>query len=476
MPLVGGYVADTYLGRFATIQYAIAFALVGHVILIVSSIPSVIANPSGAIGCFSVGLVIMGIGTGGFKSNIAPLIAEQVTQRRMKVVTLSTGERVIVDPTITISRIFLYFYMMVNVGSLIGSIAMVFAEKYVGFWLSYTLPTAMFLLCPMVLFACYTKYIKMPPTGSIMGKAFKTWKLALEGQMSWNISKTVANFKDPDYWNKVKPSRLGAGKPAWMTFDDVWVDQLARGLDACKVFLWYPLYWLAYNQMVANLTSQSATLELKGVPSDIINNLNPLSLIIFIPICDQFVYPALRKAKIQFTPLKRIATGFGLASAAMVSATVLQYYIYQKSPCGNQPTNCDTKPPISVWVQTLPYVLIGFSEIMASITGLEYAFTKAPENMRSLVQGVFLLQTAFSSAIGQALVPLATDPLLVWNYAVSAILAAIGGFGFWFTHRGLDKKEDSLNMIGHTEFLGRKPSIVDPEFGGQFGGEPGREL
>jgi POT family proton-dependent oligopeptide transporter len=45
-----------------------------------------------------------------------------------------------------------------------------------------------------------------------------------------------------DFWHHVKPSQLGANKPEWMTFDDEWVDEVRRGLKACKVFLWYPLY------------------------------------------------------------------------------------------------------------------------------------------------------------------------------------------------------------------------------------------
>lgn len=50
------------------------------------------------------------------------------------------------------------------------------------------------------------------------------------------------------------------------------------------------------------------------------------------------------------------------------------------------------------------YVLIAFSEIFASITGLEYAFTKAPRNMRSLVMAVYLFMTAIASALGEAFV------------------------------------------------------------------------
>lgn len=65
MPLVGGYIADTYLGRYMTIQWSILAAIIGHTVLIVSSIPTVMDNPNGALGCFAVGLVIMGCGTGG---------------------------------------------------------------------------------------------------------------------------------------------------------------------------------------------------------------------------------------------------------------------------------------------------------------------------------------------------------------------------------------------------------------------------
>lgn len=210
--------------------------------------------------------------------------------------------------------------------------------------------------------------------------------------------------------------------------------------------------------MTNNLTSQSATMQLNGVPNDLINNLNPVTLVIFIPIVDFFVYPTLRKYGIHFTPIKRITWGFFVASAAMVSSTVLQYYIYKKAPCddaliADPDEGCQA--PINVWVQAVPYCLIAFSEIFASITGLEYAFSKAPENMRGLVMGVNLLQTAFSSAIGQALVPLATDPLLVWNYMTVAILAFLGGIGFWFTWRDLDAKEDELNLIEKTKYMGR---------------------
>ncbi|KAF2816028.1 MFS peptide transporter-like protein Ptr2 [Mytilinidion resinicola] len=456
-PLIGAYVADEYLGRFNTIFLAIFVAILGHIVIVVSAIPSVIASGH-ALGAFIPGLILLGLGTGAFKANVSPLIAEQYKQTKPKIVIdRKTGERQISDPNITIARIFLYFYMMVNVGSLTGQISMVYVEKYVGFWLAFLLPTIMFCFCPIVLYFCRNNYTRSPPTGSVLKNFWLLWGLAQKGKWSINPVTLKRNFTDPNFWNDVKPTHLGSSKPTWMTFDDAWVDQVARGLKACRVFTWIPLYWLTYNQMNNNLTSQAATMELHGVPNDIITNLNPISLVIFIPLVDNFLYPFLRKKGIKFTPVKRIAFGFGLASLAMISATVIQYYIYKLGPCGKYMNTCEEgAAPINVWVQTVPYVLIGFSEIFASITGLEYAFTKAPTNMRSLVTSYWHFMSAFSNAIGQAFVSLSDDPLLVWNYATVAILAAVGGVLFWLQNQRLDKREDKLNMLPDSTYLGRK--------------------
>lgn len=203
-------------------------------------------------------------------------------------------------------------------------------------------------------------------------------------------------------------------------------------------------------------------MTLNGVPNDVITNLNPISLVIFIPIVDNFFYPALRKANIRFTPIKRIAVGFMLASMAMIGATVIQYYIYKLGPCGKYMNDCKHPAPFTVWVQAVPYVLIGFSEIFTSITGLEYAFTKAPKNMRSVVTSYWHFMSAFSNAIGQAWTALSEDPLLVWNYGSVAIIAFFAGVLFWIHQRPVDKQEDTLNMLPDSTYSGkdRRHSVV----------------
>ena len=51
------------------------------------------------------------------------------------------------------------------------------------------------------------------------------------------------------FWEAAKPSvylrNEGVGKvarPDWMTWDDVWVEEVRRGFKACEVFVWYPIY------------------------------------------------------------------------------------------------------------------------------------------------------------------------------------------------------------------------------------------
>ncbi|EWC47154.1 hypothetical protein DRE_03523 [Drechslerella stenobrocha 248] len=456
MPLFGAYVADRYWGRYKTIMWSIAFAMVGHILLIICAVPSVIVQPKASLGVLIIGIIIMGGGTGGFKSNISPLIAEQYTEDKKHVVTLPSGERVIVDPVLTISRIFMYFYLMINVGALTGQIGMVYAEHYVGFYLSFLLPTVMFALCPIIMAICKKKYIRTPATYSVLSRAIRLMAFASRGKWSINPARTYKNLTDGSFWENAKPSKVPENeRPVWMTFDDQWVDEVSRGIKACKVFLWYPLYWVTYNQINGNLTSQAAVMNTHGLPNDILSNLNPFSLIILIPVFDLVLYPGLRKLGINFTPIKKITFGFITGVCAMIWAAVLQYYIYKKSPCGHYAATPSCKPAdINVWAQTGSFVLIAISEIFASITGLEYAFTKAPTNMKSLVTSVFLVMSAFSTALGFAFVGLANDPLLVWNYITVAILATLGAIGFWFQFRGLDADEDRLNNLEKTTYIG----------------------
>jgi POT family proton-dependent oligopeptide transporter len=472
MPLFGAFIADAYLGRYKTINWALGIDIIGHLILIIGALPPVIEQgKGGTLACLIIGILVIGAGTGGFKPNVNPLIVEQLGEMNIHVKTLPSGERVIVDPAVTIERIYMWFYFFINVGALVGQVTMVYAEQYVGFWLSFTLPTVMLCLCPAVMAWGRKRYVRRPPQGSNLGPAFKLFFFAQRGRWSINPFETYRRLHDGTMWDNAKPSRIAPEhRPSWMNFDDAWVDEVRRGFNACVVFCWIPLFWLCYNQVNNNLVSQAAVMQRHGVPNDILSNLNPFALLIFIPLNDRIIYPALRKAGIRFSPIKKMASGFFVGCSAMIWAAVVQYYIYQKSECGwhasgeifdeelGEMRACK-EAPINVWAQTGSYVLVALSEVFTSITSLEYAFSKAPKNMRSMVQAVALFMTAFSAAIGQAFTSLAADPTLVWNYTVVACLAFVGGCCFYMQFRHLDKIEDELNALPE----GMKVGSIDEE-------------
>lgn len=118
-PLGGAFVADSYWGRYKTIIFALVVATIGHIVLIIAGIPPVMDTPKGALAALIIAIIVFGIGSGFFKANISPLIAEQVSNTTsMHTATVKkTGERVCVDPSMTLTRIFMIFYAMVNVRS-----------------------------------------------------------------------------------------------------------------------------------------------------------------------------------------------------------------------------------------------------------------------------------------------------------------------------------------------------------------------
>lgn len=194
----------------------------------------------------------------------------------------------------------------------------------------------------------------------------------------------------------------------------------------------------------------AGTMQLHGIPNDIMQNVDPLALIFLIPLFDRLLYPSLRKIGIPFRPITRITWGFVFGALAMAYAAIVQHIIYSSPPCYSAPLACDTSHlpnEVHVAVQTPAYLFIAVSEIFASITGLEYAFTKAPASLKSFVMSIFLLQSAFGSALGALLAPFAKDPRLVWMYSGLCIATFIAAGFFWKCFKHLNATEESMNTL-----------------------------
>ncbi|KAK6996639.1 Peptide/h+ symporter protein [Favolaschia claudopus] len=459
-PFIGAIIADTKWGRYKTICVFTIVVFLGHIILVASATPASIAQPQTALGLLVLSIFVMAVGAGSIKSNVSPMIAEQY-QGKLRKEVLPSGETVIVSPNITVQSIYLYFYMAINFGST-GAISASFLARDNGYWVAYLVPTCIFAVIPIILYLCRNSYVKTPPRGSIILETFRVVGVCLSARWTWNPLALIREVRSEGFWEPAKPSSYKGGElPAKITWDEEFVGEVSRTFSACKVFLFFPIYWLCYSQIDGNLATVAAGMTLKGTPNDLIQNLNPISIIIMIPIFERGIYPFLRSRGINFTPIKRISAGFFVAGMAMVYAAVLQFYLYKTSPCDNdQPSACETEDrhpnpsPINVWVASGPYILVGMSEIFASITSLEYAFTKAPKRMKSVVMAFSQLQTALASALNFALVDVNTEEKFQWLFASFGIISSVFAGIFYWNFRELDEAEVQLNLIGTGERAG----------------------
>ncbi|WPH02450.1 POT family protein [Acrodontium crateriforme] len=441
-PILGAIIADQYLGRYKTIVLFCGVYWVGLALLWTTSLPAAVAHGAGLPG-YIVSIIIIGFGTGGIKSNIAPLIADQYQRRTMAIRTEASGERVIIDPAITYQRIYMIFYWAINLGSL-SLIATPFMEKYKGFWTAYLLCFCAFNVGIVILIALQKKYVVRPPQGSVITDAFKAIGLMIAGRTT----------------EAAKPSwRAANGKTKQVPWNDHFVDELKRALRACKVFAFYPFFWVCYGQFNTNFITQAGQMNGHGMPNDFMQNFDPISILIFVPVLDRLVYPPLRKAGIELKPIMRISIGFMLAALCMAYAAIVQHLVYQSGPCYDNPLNCpaalahtpNLPNNIHIAVQSPAYVFIGLSEIFISVTGLEYAYTKSPPSMKSFVQSLYLFTNAFGSAINEALNPVLVNPKFLWMYTGVACFTAVIGVVFYFLFRHYDDDEEKMYDLDRDE-------------------------
>ncbi|KAI7202370.1 peptide transport protein PTR2 [Hortaea werneckii] len=454
-PILGAIVADQYLGKYKTILVFCGVYWIGLLLLWTTALPSSVQSGS-ALGGYIAAIIVIGFGTGGIKSNIAPLIADQYQRHRMAIkIEKKSGERVIIDPAITYQRIYMIFYWCINVGAL-SLLATPFMEKYEGFWTAFLMCFCMFNVGIAVLITRRKAYVVRPPQGSVITDAFKCLGLMIASR----------NTQAP------KPSwREANGKTEPVPWNDHFIDELNRALRACKVFVFYPIFWLCYSQFSSNFVSQAKAMEGHGMPNDLMQNFDPISILVFIPVLDRIVYPALRRVGFEVRTMMRISIGFCTASLSLAYAAIVQHLIYSSGPCYTSPLDCDaansqdgpTPNHVHIAVQTPAYVFIGLAEIFISVSGLEYAYTKAPTSMKSFVQSLYLLTSAFGSALSEAFVPVLGDPKILWMYTGVACSAFVTGFLFYSIFSHYDKDEDKMYdldrdqpPIGHEGYVNEK--------------------
>jgi len=182
------------------------------------------------------------------------------------------------------------FYASINVGAC-GAISSSFIARDHGYWATFLVPTGIFCLVPLVLLYGRKRYVITPPRGSIIMEVgntntnrglcmlisitqlqcFRVLRIAGHERISWNPIRTIIEFRKPGFWNPARPSYYPTGmKPGNITWDDAFVGEVSRTFKACKVFLFFPIFWWCYNQVDGNMSTVSASLMLGGTPNDLI--------------------------------------------------------------------------------------------------------------------------------------------------------------------------------------------------------------
>ena len=123
--------------------------------------------------------------------------------------------------------------------------------------------------------------------------------------------------------------------------------------------------------------------------------LNPLMVMLIIPLIHVGVWNPLRKRGIEVKPLARMTIGMFLAAVAFVIAALLQMRI----------EGADAGSVHILW-QVGQYLVMTTAEVLVSVTGLEFAYTQAPRAMKSTIMGFWLLLVTFGNLIVAFLAPL----------------------------------------------------------------------
>lgn len=469
-PLAGAAIADLWLGKYRTIVAFSCLYVVGIMILFVTSLPQYM-DTAGEGGLIAF-MVVVGLAAGGIKPNVSTLVIEQYKNTKLYVKTLRSGERVIVDPAITVRYIFSVFYICICSGSL-SSIATPELEKYVDFWAAYLLPFAMFPVAIITVLSGHKIYVNREPKAGILKDTFSIVNLAIKKGLSHDNSRCKnlnvfdasesCESENTTYalrfrqWRKrfkakfsldiARPSVRASQGLSDVPWTDLFVDEVARAIDGCKILLFFPIFWVAYDQGTSNLISQAGQMETHAIPNDIMQNIEPIAVIILIPLMNQFGFPLLRKLGFPMLPITRVSIGFFFCSLTMVYSAIIQKIIYSRGPCYKFPSDsrCSLGPAvpnhIHVAIQTPGYLLLAFADLMGALGGYIITFDHSPASMKSIVMSLFLLTNAGGAIIGIALSTVSKNPDILWLYAGLGVSIFIVAILFWMIFKGYDKRE-----------------------------------
>lgn len=235
-------------------------------------------------------------------------------------------------------KVFGWFYFAINVGALAS---ILFAEPLLhrfGPSVAFGVPGVLMALATVFFWMGRHKFVHIPPGGmKFLREVFSPLGLKAIGKL-FIIYVFIAMF--------------------WALFDQqgsAWVLQAQR-MDRHFIVDWDP--------------SQAQWL-------------NPALVLLFIPLFTRVIYPAFDRFW-PLTPLRKISIGLFLTVPAFLLPAWLE-------------ARLDAGEPVNIIWQLGAYVIMTAAEILVSITALEFSYTQAPNRMKSLVMGAFLMSVSIGN-------------------------------------------------------------------------------
>lgn len=381
--MIGGVLADSFLGRYKTILYFNLVYAVGNLFLCLSSVGR-------STSLLFVGLALVAVGTGGIKPCVAAFGGDQAKDTRQKNVEL----------------FFSTFYFFINTGGLLGmllaptlSSASCFGHKNCYFYAFQA--AALIHLASVLLFLGGTRlYTKESPDDT----AFRALRAAVRSSLNEHVLLPIVSACAI----VASIGRKGSRKRKANAFiknlyrDDTDVhperadakQDLRKVVGILKVFAFVPFFWMLYDQQASFWVEQGMKMDprvtvfsrtFKIVPAQM-QALNTMLVIVMVPLFVNVAYPLAVKVGLSVHPVRKMYSGVFLASLSFVISAVLELFIHKNRK-------------VSILWQVPQYIAITAGEVMLSMTGLEFAYSQSPPSMKSLVNAAWLICNALGNLL-----------------------------------------------------------------------------
>uniref|UniRef100_UPI00358E8F14 solute carrier family 15 member 1 n=1 Tax=Myxine glutinosa TaxID=7769 RepID=UPI00358E8F14 len=334
-PILGAIIADSWLGKFRTIAYLSIVYAIGQIVTAISAIP-VIGSKGGDsgsgddpvnhfnddlplhVGLTILGLILIALGTGGIKPCVSAFGGDQFEDDQQELR----------------KSFFSFFYLSINAGSLISTFItpILRGQKCWGedcFFMAFGIPSLLMIVAVVVFISGTSMYKKNPPGGNIIVELVRCIGFALKNRFHYRSSE----YPKRDHWLD-----WAKEKYRYRTITEV-----KMVLHVLFLYLPLPMFWALFDQQGSRWTFQATRMNgdfgSVQIMPDQMQTVNPIFIVIFIPIMDTIVYPLIAKCGIDFTPLRRMTAGMLLASLAFVAAALVEVALVSsetKFPTGSQ--------------------------------------------------------------------------------------------------------------------------------------------